>query len=359
MRIENLNLLSHLPSVLPMLTRTSSILPLVNIPISLMPFALCCLSYRSVLESLSFAHPIGLLTIGRISLISPVFGVGVSLLADAGVFASAAIGSIRSLKIGITGVDKALDISYSSSSQRTVLSGIGIAGLASVAHAIKNIALGLVAYRSLDSEQQYFILKHRSIESLAGQKKNCRAVIIDGSSSQWGDMLRDHSWPLAEELYRNCDVRTYRADPDSNTPVCDAAKKGKKALRGHVDILAILGHGGENHIKLNDYAYFEGQSYETACVRKHLQPDAQMILASCNTATGNNSLAEKVSRHVSGIEVVGFSAYFNPYLTTSSWIGKKLSLWNFFPIDSKGNWVLGNPVRTFKSEPTALPQDKA
>lgn len=296
------------------------------------------------------------LTIGQISHISPVLGLGTSLLLDAGMLAAAALGCIRALKIGITGVDKGL--SYSSPAQRAVASSIGIAGLVSVARALKNIALGLVAYRSLDSEQQYAILKHNSIEFLAGQEKNCRAVIIDGTSSKWGGMGDDVSWPLAEELYRNCDVRTYRVDP-SNTPVCDAAEKGKKALGGHVDVLAILGHGTKDYIMLNDRSDFIGQESKTACIREHLQSDAQMILAGCNTATGNKSLAEKVSRHVSGIEVVGFSADFSPLYTTSSWIGKKLSLWSIYPWDSQDNWVLGNSVRTFKSEPTALSQDKA
>jgi hypothetical protein len=84
-----------------------------------------------------------------------------------------------------------------------------------------------------------------------------------------------------------------------------------------------------------------------------------MILAGCNTATGNNSLTEKISRHLNGIEVTGFSAYFNPLIMTSSWDGKKFSFWSFFPIDSQGNWIFPwtNIARTFKSTPNNEPQD--
>jgi len=133
-----------------------------------------------------------------------------------------------------------------------------------------------------------------------------------------------------------------------------------------VDILAFLGHSaqttaGNTVQKLKKGTYFWGDSDQTACLRDHLQPDAQMILAGCNTATGNNSLAEKVSRHLNGIEVVGFSAYFNPYISTTSWDGKKLSIWSYCPIDSQRNWIFpwSNIARTFKSMPSENPQDKA
>ncbi len=166
-----------------------------------------------------------------------------------------------------------------------------------------------------------------------------------------GELIDDHSDPLAVELYRNCDVRTYRADPHSMVPLCDAAEKGKKALGGPVDILAIFGHATQTLLVLKNYTYFKGTSSETVCLREHLQPEAQVILAGCNTAAGNNSLAEKVSRHVSGIEVVGFSAYLYPFYTTSSWIGKKLKLSAYSIKDSQGNWTFPwtNIARTFKS----------
>jgi hypothetical protein len=288
-----------------------------------------------------------------------ILGKETTLLADAGVLAAGAIGSFRLLQIGMRGKNPTLDIPYTSLSQRAVFGVIGIAGIAQVVDAIKNRILGLFAFQSLDPEQQYFVLKHRSIEALGGPVKSCRAVIIDGSSSEWGRRTEDHSWPLAEELYRNCEVRTYRANPNSTVPVCDAAEKGKKALGGPVDILALLGHGSQYLMALKKGTYFRGSGDETACLKEHLQPDARMILAGCNTATGNNSLTEKISRHLNGIEVTGFSAYFSPDYSTTSMDGKKLRIWSFFPIDSQGNWISpwSNIARTFKSTPNNEPQD--
>ncbi len=378
MLIENFNLFAHATSaVLPMLTRTGSIPRIVDLVLSLMPLTMSVgyqlqslgyqlrawntrypysdnaapfyakLSWYLLPESLTFVHLLS-------QVVPEILEKQTTLWADAGVLAAGAIGSLRLLQIGITGRDRTLGIPYTSPSQRAIFSIIGTLGLAKVADAIKNLKLGLFAFQSLDPEQQYFILKHRSLETLGGPVKSCRAVIIDGGSTEWGKSLDDASCPLAEALYRNCDVKTYRVDPNSTVPVCDAAEKGKKALGEPLDILALLGHGSKAHITLNKRTYFMGSSDQTACLREHLQPDAQMILAGCNTATGTDSLAEKVSRHLNGIEVVGFSAYFNPVFSTTSWDGKKLNIWSSFPRDSQGNWIFPwtNIARTFKNMPS-------
>lgn len=378
MSIENLNLFAHATSaVLPMLTRTGSIPRIVDVVLSAMPLTMSVwgqflswlahykysdneaskfyakFSWYLLPEGLTFGHTLSQFVVPEI------LGKETPLLADAGVLAAGAIGSLRLFQIGITGRDRTLDIPYTSPAQRALFSVIGALGLTRVADAIKNLSLGLFAFQSLDPEEQYFIFKHHSLETLGGPEKSCRAVIIDGDSSEWGNSVDDHSWPLAEELYRNCLVRTYRVDPNSTVPVCDAAEKGKKALGGPVDILALLGHSdrttyGMSFLQLKKGTYFTGSSHQTACLRDHLQPDAQMILAGCNTATGTNSLAEKVSRHLNGIEVAGFSAYLHPFFMTSSWDGKKLRLWGYFPRDSEGKWIFPwtNIARTFKSSPS-------
>jgi len=372
MSIQTLNLLARASaSLLPAMTRTGSIPAIVGLMSSLIPPGLTAFSWLDqylrneyspfyskcvwylLPESLTLGHFLSQF------LAQEILGKETTLLADVGVLAGGAIGSFRLLQIGMRGKDHTLDIPYTSLAQRAVFGVIGIAGIAQVVDAIKNRILGLFAFQSLDPEQQYFVLKHRSIETLGGPVKNCRAVIIDGSSSEWGGRIDDLSWPLAEELYRNCEVRTYRVDPNSTVPVCDAAEKGKKALGGPVDILALLGHGNQYRMTLKKGTDFRGSSDETACLKEHLQPDAQMILAGCNTATGNNSLTEKVSRHLNGIEVTGFSAYFTPLFCTTSWDGRKLSFWSYFPRDSQGNWIFPwtNTARTFKSMPSNEPQD--
>jgi hypothetical protein len=379
MSIEDLNLLAHASSaILPILTRMGSIPRVVDLMTSTLPMAIlpwhayCQYSKNNeasqfiakftwrLLECLTLGHALSQMFVPEI------LGKETNLLADAGVLAAGAIGSFCSLQIGITGRDRTLDIPYTSLAQRAIFSVIGTLGLAQVVDAIKNISLGLFAVQSLDPEQQYFVLKHRSLESFGGRMKSCRAVIIDGVSSEWGDRIDDFSWPLVEELYRNCEVRTYRVDPNSTVPVCDAAEKGTKVLGRPVDILTLMGHANENLINLHKDTFFTGSSDETACLRDQLQSDAQMILAGCNTATGYNSLAEKVSRHLNGIEVIGFSGYFAPQSSTTSWDGKKLSLWSYFPLDNQGNWILDNQgnwifqwsskARTFKRAGNAQPQ---
>jgi hypothetical protein len=381
MSIENLNLVTHASAaVLPMLTRTGSIPRVVGVAVSLIPpillaspplahlilTAVSWISHRQYSNNAAsqfiakFAWRLPeCLTSGYAlsqSDVPKILGLGKEtyLLAEAGVLAAGAIGSFRSLEIGITGRDRTLDIPYTSPAQRAALSVIGTLGLAQVVDAIKNIAIGLFAVQSLDPEEQYFIFKHHSLETLGGPEKGCRAVIIDGDPSEWGNREGGHSWPLAEELYRNCLVRTYRVDPNSTVPECDVAEKGKKALGGPLNILALLGHADEKLIVLNQRTYFTGSSNQTTCLKDHLQPDAQMILAGCNTATGTNPLAEKVSRHLNDIEVVGFSAYFHLDLSTISWDGKKVRLWSYFPIDNQGNWIFpwSNTARTFKSSPS-------
>jgi hypothetical protein len=379
MSIQNLNLLAHASAALmPSLTRTGSIPGLINLVTSMLPtvsFASAAIFALIERGSYAYSHQSSnyedsrfyakiawyllpeCLAIGTI--LSTRLGILGRFLGDAGAFAAGAIGSFRSLNIGVTGRDRTLDIPYTSPALRAVFSVIGITGLAQVADAIKNIAIGLFALQSLDPEQRYFVLKHRSIETLGGPVKSCRAVIIDGMSSEWGGSKDDYSWPLAEEIYRHCEVRTYRVDLNSTVPVCDAAEKGKEALGDPLDILALLGHGDEIGMTLNEYIDFRGSSDETACLKDHLQPDAQMILAGCNTATGNNSLTEKVSRHLNGIEVTGFSAYSNPDIGTNTRDGKKLKLWSYFPIDSQGNWIFpwSNTARSFKILPSNEPQD--
>jgi hypothetical protein len=362
MSIKNLNLFAHATSaVLPMMTRTGSIPCIVDTVTSILPTIIYVLSglshyLRSHGEHSQFLAKFSWYLVPEcLKVVVPkILGKETTLLADAGVLAAGAIASFRSLQIGITGRDRTFDIPYTSMAQRAVFSFIGITGLAQVADTIKNLSIGLFAVQSLDPEQKYFVLKHRSLETLGGPAKNCRAVIIDGFSSEWGNSVDDHSHPLAEELYRNCLVRTYRIDPNSTVPVCDAAEKGKKAIGGPLDILALLGHGNTDLITLNKRTDFTGSSHQTACLRDHLQPDAQMILAGCNTATGTNSLAEKASRHLNGIEVVGFSAYFSPNFCTTSWDGKKLSLWNYWPKDSQENRIFlwTNIARIFKSTPS-------
>ncbi len=347
MSIVNTNLIHASSALLPILSRRGSVPRQIELVLSLLP----------ALQLLDGSFSAASLTLGRVlSLAAPeVLLRETRLLSEVGILAAGAIGSFRSLQLGITGRDRALDMPYVSPAIRVVSSVIGITGLAQVVDAIKNSVIGIFAFQSLDPEEQYFILKHRSLDSIGGPEKNCRAVIIDGMSSKWGTKKADDmSWPLAEELYRNCDVRTYRVDPNSTVPVCDAAEKGKKALGGPLDILALLGHGNENGQVLKNDILFTGDSDQTLCLRDHLQPDAQMILAGCNTATGNDPLAERVSRELAGIEVVGFSAYLNPYMSTFSWKGKKLSLWSYFyPIDSQGNWIYPwtNIARIFKSLP--------
>jgi hypothetical protein len=373
MSIKTLNLVTHASAaLLPMMTRTGSIphsvdrvlgavvplllsslgLQLLSYTLSDTPQSLAKLFWYLLPEGLTFGHTIS-------PLIAPeILGIKTSLLSDIGLLAAGAIGSLRLFQIGTTGRDRTLDIPYTSLAQRAVCSVIGFAGLAQVADAIKNIAIGLFALQSLGPEQKYFVLKHRSLETLGGPLKSCRAVIIDGKSSEWGNWMDDHSHPLAEELYRKCEVRTYRGDPNATFPLCDAAEKGKKELGGPLDILALLGHANEDLIQLNKGTYLPGSSHQIACLKDHLQPDAQMILSGCNTATGNNSLAEKASRHLIGIEVVGFSAYSNPFYMTSSWEGKNLRLWSYRLRDSEGKWIFpwSNTARTFKNMPNNEPQ---
>ena len=278
-------------------------------------------------------------------------GLATSLATDGAILTATAIGAARALKDGIKCFTK--NPTAKKRIKGAFLIGAAIGGIASSIYTIKNIASGLFAFSSLNDAQRYFVLKHQALSSFRSEEKNCRAVVIDGMSSQWADnpqgaLLDDMSWPPIAELYRHCNVRVYRADPTSRSPVCQAAEIGEKELGGPLDLLFLAGHSWPQGMRLNEDTYFWGTDREVSCFSQHLQDKGQIVLAGCNTATGENSLAERVSGS-SNRETIGCAAYLNPFFTSLSWVENKLGVRSVYPMDSNGQWTgfMENTARTF------------
>lgn len=257
-------------------------------------------------------------------------GIGTRLFASGVSFASMGIDGVRLLQNGTQIIRKAAEEPLQIRTLQKVTAGICLVGLGTIGIAsccvnIANLAKGLLAYASLNPEQQYFVRKFRSIQTLP-LKKECRAVVIDGHSSEWGGVPGDDaSIPSCEALYRTCDVRAYRIDPRSPTPVCDVLSKASRDLGGPIDIVSQQGHGDEYMMKLGKLSFFYGDSRETSCMRPHLAPKAQIVLHGCHSAGRiMNPLAKRVASVLPGVEVVGFKSLSHPFYQSAYVEAKKL-----------------------------------
>lgn len=202
-------------------------------------------------------------------------------------------------------------------------------------------ALGLTSafnhgIRLVNMEANPETLKYRYFGK--NEPKECKAIIINGrvDGDRFGDKI---VFPFSEVLYEKCQTVAY--DVRSAEGFCDAMNSAKDRLNGPIDVLSIQGHGSNFHMNLNGYS-FHVQPEKLRCLNETLAHNAQIFLQGCNTATptnvGSETLTEAVARFLPGKEVTGFSAYYNPALTTSSYSNGRFTHDSYCPRSLNG-WV--------------------
>lgn len=216
-----------------------------------------------------------------------------------------------------------------------ILTTLGTVGIGNSLQTSARLVSGIKTLQKLDHVQKKGVLKYRAIDSLGGEK-SCKAVIIDGDP-------RPHSYPFSEELYKYCETRKYRVE--SPAQFCAALGDAKSSFGDSISVLSLQGHSNQDVFVL-DY-YFRGGGEEISCMKETLSSDAQIFLLGCNVATpkpnGGITLTEKISKSLPGKEITGFSAVYNPFITTSSYSNGRFQH-NSHSLTSSNGFV--NPIST-------------
>jgi hypothetical protein len=237
--------------------------------------------------------------------------------------------------------------------EAALLTGLSVIGISTAINKISQVVYGIKNFLNLDHTQQYFVLKHNSISSLGGTKA-CRAVLIDGHSSKWGKFDDDYSHPFGETLYKNCDVRAYRVDGSNS--ICAKIEAGISSLGGPINILLLQSHAHPGGMYLGDNYWLSTWNIKDIdCLRNATVPTSQIILAGCNTATGDGSIAEKVSQVAKGRQVTGYRADLYRFLGWPTFSEGRMSFFSLELKDSNGDWVLSNPERNFVNPDSSSP----
>jgi hypothetical protein len=168
------------------------------------------------------------------------FSKPVRLGLDGVLLATAAWGSAAAIQEGANRIFSAWQNRSKDSTLQTIgraaggaaLIAAGAFGAYSCAHAIVQMMKGWTIFSAMDPEQQDYLLKHHGFEHLA-EKKSCHAGILDGLIDKF--QTRD---PVLEELYRQCDVRSFQVGP--HLSVCDAAAQAANGRK--LDILYLSSH---------------------------------------------------------------------------------------------------------------------
>lgn len=205
---------------------------------------------------------------------------------------------------------------------------------------------GLKAFGSYDLTQQYFILKNQALLYVPNKESSCKALIIDGVSSNnpgalgFGDDLTS---PLVTEIYKNCDTLTYEAH--SIDDLCLSLKKARSEFKQKIDVFTLQAHSSPFGMKLGPDFTLEGSESKLRCLSPYLKPQAQVFAMGCNTATThqNTSFIQRLSKWVPGREVIGVKAYMNPFFITNYYENGKFHLQSYFPIAYDPN----DSLRTF------------
>ena len=156
-----------------------------------------------------------------------------------------------------------------------------------------------------------------------GGTKLCKAVnVVDYDVYSHLGGKAENS--LIESLYANCDTRSYAVA--SRGEFCQVLQRAKEDFGAPIDVLTLDGHGNNQFIQLGSSYRFSGSLDEVLCMDEALASNAQVILASCNTAApfynGRKTLTEKVAEGIPGRWVTGFSAFYDPLFTTTSISGE-------------------------------------
>lgn len=259
------------------------------------------------------------------------------------VISATAIGSSCAIYAGIRRMISSWSANEGSTTSRvsdftsgliSVLTGIG--SLPIYYREFENIVYGTWKFRELDPGQKYHVLKNRAVGSL-GKEKSCTAVIFDGMAHS-EKFLDNVVSPIAENIYENCETRSYTV----NTPneFCDALENAKNHFNKSISIVVFDGHADTISFYLGKtYRFYVGLR-EVRCMNDFLSSEAQIFLAGCNTATPSSypSLTERLSKKLLGKEVNGYSSYYHPGCTLSSYIKGRFHHDNFYPMSSAG-WV--------------------
>lgn len=271
---------------------------------------------------------------------------------------SASIGSICSFRKGVCKVQNAITKKENTTSEKVanLVSGIVIAILATstlfaIHLSVKKYFAGWKIFSEKDLNQQDLLVKHRSISTL-DQQKSCRAVVIDGVSSQWSDnsikKIDDVPMPLVEAVYRECKTLSYHVH--SPFQYCKALREARQLFGHPIDVLLAGGHANNQVQVLGREYLFDGKGEEVSCMDDYLKKDAQIILFGCNTATKTKKvkipLAEKLSRSLKNQEVTGFKAFAHPFFLTVNYDGR-FKIGHYFPYTLNG-WTMENTASTYR-----------
>ena len=208
----------------------------------------------------------------------------------------------------------------------------------------RQLVRGLSIYRALDTDQQYYVLKYHAIQYLS-QEKNCRAVIIDCHDPD--DLVGKGTDACAEELYRHSLVRSYRAEKPEQIP--EIMSRAAQDI-GSLDVAVFSGHADSFLMAVGKTLTWEGSCSQVKEIESFLNPNATVIYLGCNTASGSESLMERVSLQLIGRTIIGFDDYLNDWFISINQHGKKIEIqsWVGFllrDIFAMGTLVFLRPIK--------------
>jgi hypothetical protein len=249
------------------------------------------------------------------------------------------IGSSRSIYEGTKRMFSSLSAEGRSTSSKVsdcvsgvVMTTLGAIGIGSSLQTGVQLASGIKTLQTLDSVQKKGVLKSRAVHHLGGEK-SCKAVIIDGFFSSLNLPV-----PFSEELYRNCETRTYGVN--SSSQYCQSLADAKEYFGAPIDVLSLVGHSDNQSQDLG--YFFWGRPRDTICMEEALSSEAQVFVLGCNTATTTGdfqTLTERLSDRLPGKEVIGFSSYYGPAYTSTSFSKGRFHHDSHFPYSLNG-WRL-------------------
>jgi len=258
--------------------------------------------------------------IGKFSLLVLPIGLKLYLLIEAVNSLSLIIGSATSVYKGVRKI-KTTSSANMSLSRKIVkfISGsfyilIGMMTTKyTIEHSYKMIR-GMQLFRTLSPGQQHFVIKHKVLHTLSDQK-TIKAVVIDGSNSQWGNFMDDCPDPQIQAVYEHADTRTYQVN--SSNELAQVMENASKEFGGKSDVLAFVSHANPESMFLGEHYAFTANIFEASVIHKHLSSNGQLFFLGCNTAGKSShslNLVEKVMKRIQPLNrvVVGVKDLFFP-----------------------------------------------
>jgi hypothetical protein len=256
-----------------------------------------------------------------------------------------AVGSTRAVYEGTSRVFSSWNTEGGSTSSKisdfvsgAILATTGTIGFGMCFNKTLDTITGIGKFQELEPEQRLHVLKNRAVSYL-GKEKSCTAVVFDGHFNSPMKMPTG----LTEVFYQNCETKVYVVK--SPTQFCEALTDARNSFDATLDVVSLEGHANSQLLVLDNDYQFKASSQEMDCLKNVLSSDAQVFLPGCNTATSHSflTLTERVSKNLPGKDVIGFSAYYNPFFTTTSYIKGRFQHDNHHIMSSKG---FVNPITT-------------